>query len=103
MSGFDRITDFTIGADRIDAPKAIVLGQVVQQGVVSQLNATKIAAVLTASTFTANGAATFTIGNGRRQQTFLALNNGIAGFSVKTDAIINITGYIGNLADLTIG
>ena len=103
LSGMDRITDFTIGIDQIDGSKAIAAGQAVQRGSVRRLNSASIAAVLTQRKFVANSAATFTMGSGRRQETFLALNNSNAGFSAKTDAMINITGYSGSLANLAIG
>jgi hypothetical protein len=102
LSRFDRITDLTSGVDQIDAP-AIAARQVVQRGKVRQLSAAKIAAVLTPQTFVANSVATFTVGSGQRQRTFLALNNGTAGFSAKTDAVVDITGYSGSLANLAIG
>jgi Ca2+-binding RTX toxin-like protein len=103
LSGVDRITDFAIGIDWIDGSRAIAAGQVVQRGSVRQLNAASIAAVLTRRKFVANSAATLTKGSGRRQETFLVLNNHNAGFSAKTDAIINITGYSGSLVNLAIG
>ncbi|MEH1900379.1 bluetail domain-containing putative surface protein [Nostoc sp.] len=50
----------------------------------------------------ARGAATFTFGTGNNRQTFLALNDNINGFSALTDAVIEITGYKGNLTNLAI-
>ncbi|MGF1522532.1 MAG: bluetail domain-containing putative surface protein [Leptolyngbyaceae cyanobacterium] len=47
----------------------------------------------------ANGAATFTVGG---NQTYLILNDGAAGYQAAHDAIIEITGYSGSLADLEI-
>jgi len=54
--------------------------------------------VLTDSAFVADGAATFGFG----ARTFLALNDGLAGFQEAADAVIEITGYSGSLADLAI-
>jgi serralysin len=58
--------------------------------------------VLTSSVFAAQGAATFTLGSGTSQQTFVALNDNIAGFSALTDSIIEITGFSGNLNNLAV-
>jgi hypothetical protein len=69
-----------------------------QFGSVAALSQSAIAAVLTSSAFGANGAATFLFDGG----TFLALNDGVAGFQEGDDAIIDITGYSGNLDDLLI-
>jgi serralysin len=57
-----------------------------------------VAALLTTSNFVANGAATFTVGSSR----FVALNNGIAGFQAASDAVIDITGFSGNINNLAI-
>jgi uncharacterized protein len=98
LTGFDRITDLRIGSDRIDAPNAVSAVNLTQLSSVLSLSEADISAVLTTSDFTANGAATFTFGS----RTFLALNNAIAGFSATDDAIIEITGYSGNLSNLAI-
>lgn len=54
--------------------------------------------MLTAGTFVANGVATFNVGS----RTFLALNDGTAGFQDATDAVIELTGFTGNLTNLAI-
>jgi hypothetical protein len=56
----------------------------------------------TATAFAASGAATFTYGSGPSARTFLALNNGTAGFSATTDGIVEITGFSGSLATLAV-
>ncbi|MDP2902463.1 MAG: bluetail domain-containing putative surface protein [Methylovulum sp.] len=48
--------------------------------------------------FEANGAATFTF----HEETFLAMNDNIAGYLATTDAIVKITGISGELSDLVI-
>jgi hypothetical protein len=58
-------------------------------GVQSSLTSSSIATLLNSSNFVANGAATFGFGS----RAFLALNNGDAGFSSATDAVLEITGY----------
>jgi VCBS repeat-containing protein len=98
LTGFDRITDFQIGADRIDGPTAVKAANVAKLGAVASLTQTDISAVLTSSKFGANRAATFSLGS----QTFLALNDGTAGFQSTSDAVIEITGFTGNLNNLSI-
>ncbi|MBD0337217.1 MAG: ExeM/NucH family extracellular endonuclease, partial [Cyanobacteria bacterium Co-bin13] len=102
LSGFDIITDFKIGTDALDGPSAVGAADVAQAGAVAALTAAEIGAVLTASSFRANGAAVFTLGSGGSARTFVALNDGNAGFSADADAVIEITGYSGNLNALAI-
>ena len=94
----DRITDLQITTDRIDGPSVVGLGRVRQIGAVSSLNEVALQQVLTASAFAASGAAVFGFGS----RTFLALNDSTAGFNSTRDAVIEITGYIGNLNQLAI-
>jgi uncharacterized protein YjiK len=98
LTGFDRITDFQIGTDRLDGPTAVRANNVAKLGVVGSLTQADISAVLTNSSFGANRAATFRFGS----QTFLALNDGIAGFQSSSDSIIEITGFSGSLNNLSI-
>jgi serralysin len=102
LTSIDRITDLVIGTDRIDGPSAVTAVNLRELGAVSALTQTGIAAVLTSSTFTANRAATFSFLDGTTSRTFLALNNGTAGFSSTTDSIIEITGYSGALTNLAV-
>jgi hypothetical protein len=99
LRGVDAISDFAIGEDVLDGPTAISAANVVQLGSVANLREATLQTFLSAATFGANRGATFT--NGTRK-TFLALNDGVAGFSATTDAVINITGYTGNLTGLAI-
>jgi large repetitive protein len=101
-ASFDRITDFVIGTDSIDASRASgALGA--SKGTVSALTAAGISAVLTNNTFSAaTNAAWFTFGSGASQRTFLALNDGTRGFSGSTDAIIEMTGFSGDMTQLTV-
>jgi hypothetical protein len=100
--GYDKITDFAIGTDRLDGPTAVTAANLAELGTVSTLDQAGISAVLTSATFLANRAATFSYGTGVNARTFLALNNGTAGFSSTTDAIIEITGHTGLLSNLAI-
>jgi hypothetical protein len=102
LANYDTITDFAIGTDRLDGPTAITAANVAELGSVNALTQTGIAALLTNTAFSANRAASFTWQDGATLRTFLALNNGTAGFSSTTDAIIEITGYTGALTDLAI-
>ncbi len=108
----DRITDLASGIDRIDAPVARPIAQAlnpVNLGAVADLSVASITALLTPENFPAlsttstGGAASFSYADpqaGRR--TFLAINNADAGFSPGTDAILEITGFSGNLNQLQV-
>jgi serralysin len=98
----DRITDLVIGTDTIDGPRAVTAANLRELGAVTALTQAGIAAVLTNAAFVANGAATFSFGTGGSARTFLALNNGTAGFSSTTDGLIEITGYSGALTNLAV-
>jgi Ca2+-binding RTX toxin-like protein len=100
--GYDRITDLVIGTDRIDGPSAVSAANLRELGTVSALTQAGISAVLTTATFVRNGAATFSFVDGGATRTFVALNNGTAGFSSTTDAIIEITNYSGSLTNLAV-
>ena len=69
----------------------------------ADLTPTALAAVLTPATFAANGGATFTLAaGGSGSRTFLALNDGAAGFQAGSDAIVEITGYSSSLTALAV-
>jgi hypothetical protein len=100
---FDRITDLQIGVDRIDAPTAVPAGQVRDLGVIQGLVGSAIGNLLSSSSFPADTAAVFTYDDREfGQRTFLALNDGIAGFRPQSDGILEITGYSGNLSALAL-
>ncbi|MEH2151936.1 VCBS domain-containing protein [Nostoc sp.] len=98
LANIDRITDLQIGTDIFDGPNAISAANLRKLGSAASLSVTNVAALLTTSNFAANGAATFTVGSSR----FVALNNGIAGFQAASDAVIDITGFSGNINNLAI-
>ena len=100
--GYDKITDFAIGTDRLDGPTAVTAANLAELGRVNTLDQAGISAVLTTTTFLANRAATFSWQDGGTLRTFVALNNGTAGYQSASDAIIDITGYTGALANLAI-
>jgi len=100
---FDRITDFQMGQDAIDAPVAVASGQIKDLGTIQALSTTHLGKLLSSAAFPALGAAVF------RQQdpqigerTFVAINDGKAGYSSRTDALFEITGYSGSLSSLSI-
>jgi Ca2+-binding RTX toxin-like protein len=98
----DHITDFVIGTDIIDGQNAVTASNLFKGGTVSALTQAGISTVLNSGSFTSKGAAVFTYGTGSSTQTFLALNNNVAGFQTNGDAIIDITGYSGSLNNLAI-
>lgn len=101
LAGFDKITDLAIGSDIIKS-KAVAATDVKQLGAVATLDLAGIQAVLTASDFVADKAATFTFVDAGVTRTFLAINDGTDGFLAAGDALIEITGFSGSLADLAI-
>jgi len=98
----DEITDLVIGSDRIDGPRPVSAAALRELGSVANLTAAALAAVLAPSTFAAHGASTFSLGASGGNRTFLALNDGVAGFQAANDAIVEITGYSGSLTALSI-
>ena len=102
LGAFDRITDFSIGADSLDGPNAVAAAEVAKLGMAAAFSEAGLATVLTATSFLANKAATFTVGSGPSTRTFLALNNATAGFQASGDAVLEITGYAGDLRGLAV-
>ena len=103
LGSHDVIQDLNIGTDVIDGSYTLgaagVAASLVRKlGNVLSLTEAAIQRVLTPTTFVSNGASTFTFNN----RTFVALNNATAGFSAQTDSVIEITGYRGNLSNLSI-
>jgi hypothetical protein len=96
--GPDHIRNLKIATDVIGGPNAVIPGTVVQAGAVAKLSTRDIRRVLTPKVFAANRAATFNVG----KRTYLALNNTKPGFQASRVALIDITGYSGNLAKLAI-
>jgi hypothetical protein len=103
LTSFDRLTDLVIGTDSVDGPSAVT-ASVLKDGLgpVVSLTQSAIQAVLTPTLFTKSGAATFSFVDGASTRTFLALNDSTAGFLASTDAIVEITGFSGSLANLAV-
>ena len=93
LGGFDVITDYN-NRDRIQAPNAVseeadILTS--SRGATSDLTSASIASVLTESNFAANSVAAFAVTG--QQGTFIAMNDGRAGFQADSDAIIHLQNY----------
>ena len=102
LAEYDRINDFAVGIDVIDGANAVVSSNIRKLGAVASLSENDIQKVLSSGDFVSNGAAIFTFKSGGSTQTYLALNDSTAGFSERDDAIIEITGYSGNINDLSV-
>ncbi|MBX9255021.1 cadherin-like domain-containing protein [Desmonostoc muscorum CCALA 125] len=98
LPNIDRIFNLQIGTDIFDGPNAVSAANLRKLGSAANLNTTSVAALLNTTNFVANGAATFTVGSSR----LVALNDGIAGFQAASDALIDITGFNGNINNLAI-
>ncbi|TAF11251.1 MAG: hypothetical protein EAZ77_00920, partial [Nostocales cyanobacterium] len=94
LGSFDVITDFNATDDKFLVSTARS-GFNNNVGSVATLDTVGIAAKLTTGNFGANSAAQFTLGGTTR--TFVAINDGVAGFDANTDAIIEVTGLTGTL------
>jgi subtilisin family serine protease len=91
LASFDVITDYALG-EQIDAPTSVAITTLTaSSGNATSLTAAAIQAVLTSGVFTANSARAFTVTG--QTGTFLALNNGTAGFNASTDSLIHLTSY----------
>lgn len=100
LASMDRVTDFAIGSDSFDLtdPYAISSALLRKLGAVSALSEAAIGAVLTPLAFDRKGAATFSyLDPVAGLRSFLAVNDGKAGFQALSDGVIEITGYTGNL------
>lgn len=101
----DRITNLQAGIDVIDTPftrETAINPKFL--GSVSALTNNAIGAVLsTKGAFSKRGASLFTYDDGMLStRTFLAVNDNISRFNKATDSIIEITGFSGDLASLSI-
>jgi hypothetical protein len=91
LGGFDIITDYALG-EQIDAPSTIAATTLNgSSGNATGLTAAAIQAVLTNTVFTANSARAFRVTG--QTGTFIALNDGVAGFNAITDSLIHLSNY----------
>lgn len=98
----DRLTDFEIGADRLDGPNPVAASDVARLAAVAELSEAGVAALLTPASFAPLKAATFSFGSGSASRSFVALNDAVAGFQLGSDAVLEITGYSGDLRGLAV-
>jgi hypothetical protein len=90
-SSFDLITDFNSN-DRIFAPLSVESDRLSRSlGNISSLAATPLSGLLNATTFSANSVAAFTVTG--QVGTFVAMNDGRAGFQADSDAIVFLKNY----------
>jgi serralysin len=93
------IADFKVGIDILNGPGASTITPVVLAQKITALTSGDIGLLLASeANFPVNGAAIFRLFQNREDRIYLALNNGTPGFSPTEDAIIEITGYSGDLA-----
>ena len=86
-SGIDIITDFLIGTDVFDGPTAVTSANISKVTVNGAFSANSIALALTNANFAANRASLLTFSDG----TYLAQNNGTAGWNASTDSVLKFT------------
>jgi hypothetical protein len=90
-NSFDLITDFNSN-DRIFAPFSVESNRLSSSlGNISSLAATPISGLLNATTFSTNSVAAFTVTG--QVGTFIAMNDGRAGFQADSDAIVFLKNY----------
>lgn len=104
LAAHDHITDLTIGLDHIDGPMPWSPGTVLQVGIAPSLQTAALQQMLNTQLVPADSAVVFTVIEPMPVgiRTFLMLNNSQPGYSPSTDALIEITGYTGNLDELAI-
>lgn len=102
LANTDYIFDFEIGTDVLVSHSLISAGEFVDAGALAALDAESISAALTAEAFAANAGAYFTVGEGEQARTYIALNDGTAGYDAAADTLIDITGYSGDIAQLSV-
>jgi hypothetical protein len=98
LAGFDVIKDYdatsavVASRDRINAPATIpVVNLTVSKGTAANISPAAIQAVLTAAAFGANTAAALKVTG--FTGTFVAFNDGVAGFQAATDSILQLENY----------
>ena len=90
-NSFDVITDFN-NRDRILAPLSVETDRLVSSmGNIMTLSASTIATLLSTSSFVANSVQAFTYSG--RLGTFIAMNDGRAGYQAESDAILFLQNY----------
>ena len=108
LKNLDHITDFNTKQDQIDAPEAIAHDSIVDLGAIKRPTTrffkksfSKEKQSESSFYFEPNTAAILTT-TAANAQTLLVINDEIAGFNVNKDAVIDITGFRGNIGNLAI-
>jgi Ca2+-binding RTX toxin-like protein len=100
LSKVDVITDFTIGEDKFLVQQVPTNGFLLPG--VLQLNTNSIlglgATLLGLATLGSYDAAQINVGSGPGARTFVAINDGSAGFNSNTDAFVELTNFTGSLS-----
>jgi len=96
-TGTDTITDFVIGTDKFDGPSAVTAANISKVTTGNDFSAANLATALNPANFGANRASLLTFTDG----TYLALNNGTAGWNAGTDAVLKFS-FTGVVANFTI-
>ena len=102
IADYDWISDLKIGFDQITAPTAVQAKEILKLGAVTSIKPFDISNTLNAGNYLPNKAAVFSYQNGDKLNTFLTINDSVAGFQPAKDAVIEITGYQGDLNSLSI-
>jgi len=102
IADYDWISDLKIGFDQITAPTAIKAQEIIKLGALTSIKPFDISNTLNAGNYLPNKAAVFSYQNGDKLNTFLTINDSVAGFQPAKDAVIEITGYQGDLNSLSI-
>ena len=102
ITDYDWIGDLKIGFDQITAPTAIKAQEIIKLGALTSIKPFDISNTLNAGNYLPNKAAIFSYQNGDKLNTFLTINDSVAGFQPAKDAVIEITGYQGDLNSLSI-
>ena len=102
IADYDWISDLKIGFDQITAPTAVQAKEILKLGAVTSIKPFDISNTLNAGNYLPNKAAIFSYQNGDKLNTFLTINDSVAGFQPAKDAVIEITGYQGDLNSLSI-
>lgn len=102
LTQLDHIVDFAVGEDVLVSHTYVGAGNFFNPGQLADLEADTLAEALSADTFTANSGAHFTVETDGVVRTFVVLNDSTAGFDATSDTVIEMTGYTGDLAGLSV-
>ena len=96
LTALDVITDFNVGStlDKIDAPASVTSTTITASlGDIGTLNASNIQSLFSANSVLADSAVAFTATATNSSATYIALNDGVAGFDSATDSIIQLSNF----------